>query len=91
MVKSLETSSALGLADWQNSVGVQLINSAQKKELSEYDYLINRLESDRFSAYQREALNCFTESSKLGSIKGAYNLGLCYEQGIGTIIDKDKV
>ncbi|XP_032781569.2 uncharacterized protein LOC116919661 [Daphnia magna] len=90
MVKSLETSSALGLADWQNSVGVQLINSAQKKELSEYDYLIDRLESDRFSAYQREALNCFTESSKLGSIKGAYNLGLCYEQGIGTIIDKDK-
>ncbi|XP_057367396.1 uncharacterized protein LOC130688429 [Daphnia carinata] len=90
MVKSLETSSALGLADWQNSVGIQLINSARKKELSEYDYLIDRLESDRFSAYQREALNCFRESKKLGSIKGAYNLGLCYEQGIGTIIDKEK-
>ncbi|KAI9555836.1 hypothetical protein GHT06_018353 [Daphnia sinensis] len=91
MVKSLETSSSVGLADWQNSVGVQLINSAQKKEISEYDYLIDhRLENDRFSAYQREALNCFKESRKLGSIKGAYNLGLCYEQGIGTIMDKDK-
>lgn len=91
MVKNLETSSALGLAEWQNSVGVELSKSAQKEVLSEYDYLINRFESDRFSAYQREAFNCFAESQKLGSIKGCYNLGLCYEQGIGTSIDRDKV
>ncbi len=91
MLKNLETSNNLGLAEWQNSVGVELINSAKKKELSEYDHLIKMSKTDRFSAYQKEAFNCFLESRRLGSAKGAYNLGICYEQGIGTSQNVEKV
>lgn len=86
-----ETDNHLGLADWQNSVGVELLMSAKKNELSEYDYLIRCKEKERSLAYQREAVLCFRESMKLGSAKGAYNLGICHEQGIGTSVDLDKV
>lgn len=91
MLQNLETSNNLELAEWQNSVGVELINSAKKKVLSEYDHLIKNSKTDRFSAYQSEAFNCFLESRRLGSAKGSYNLGICYEQGIGTSQNLDKV
>lgn len=91
MLHKLETNNHLGLADWQNSVGVELLTSANKNELSEYDYLIRSTENDRSLAYRREAVLCFTESMELGSAKGAYNLGICHEQGIGTSVDLDKV
>jgi TPR repeat protein len=91
MLKNLETDKNVGLAEWQNSVGVELVNSAKKKELSEYDYLIKNLKADRFSAYQREAFNCFQESRRLGSAKGAFNAGICYEQGVGTSQNLEKV
>nr|CAH0100601.1 unnamed protein product [Daphnia galeata] len=90
MLQNLETSNNLELAEWQNSVGVELINSAKKKVLSEYDHLIKNSKTDRFSAYQSEAFNCFLESRRLGSAKGSYNLGICYEQGIGTSQNLDK-
>ena len=55
-----------------------------------YDKLIH-CSGDRPSRYLQEALNCFEESRKLGSVKGTFNLGLCYEQGLGTCINLQKV
>ena len=91
LLETLEKSNLLGLADWQNSVGVELICSAKKNVMSEYDHLITNPKSDRTSVYKKEAFLCFKESMRLGSAKGAYNLGLCYEQGLGTSVDLDKV
>lgn len=91
MLEKLETCKNLGLSDWQNSVGVDLLTSAKKKKLSEHDHLVCSSSKDRFSAYEREAFLCFKESMKLGSAKGAYNLGICFEQGIGTSVDLGKV
>lgn len=91
MLEKLETSNYLELADWQNVVGVELISSAKKNKVSEYDHLITSPKADRTLAYKNEAFLCFLESRKLGSAKGAYNLGLCYEQGIGTSVDLEKV
>ena len=80
------------MGDWENSVGVELINSAANGTVSEYDHLITKhSKSGRAQAYRREAFLCFTEATNLGSEKGAYNLGICYEQGIGTAADVNKV
>ena len=87
MVQDLERGSFWGLSQLQNMVGVELINSAQGKDLSNIEITC----SGSSLLYQKEAFECFQESMKLGSTEGAYNSGICYEQGIGTDVNIDKV
>ena len=93
MMATLEKSEDLRLAEWQNSVGVSLLSAAEAGEISCYDHLINKTTTlaNRSSIYKREAFLCFQDSKKLGSVKGAFNLGICHEQGLGTSINIDKV
>ena len=93
LLTTLEKSQDLRLAEWQNSVGVSLLSSADAGEISCYDHLISGTTklANRSSVYKREAFLCFKDSKKLGSIKGAFNLGICHEQGLGTSVNIDKV
>ena len=93
ILEAIENSENLRLAEWQNSVGVQLLSAAETGEISCYDYLLNEPTTlaNRSSIYKREAFSCFKDSFALGSVKGAFNMGICYQQGLGTSIDLNKV
>ncbi len=41
--------------------------------------------------YRHQAALCFAEARRLGSARGAFNLGLCYELGLGTDADPETV
>ena len=91
LTQRLKQADDLLLGEWQNDAGVDLMTAAQSGgSCPKYDKLIH-CSGDRPSRYLQEALNCFEESRKLGSVKGTFNLGLCYEQGLGTCINLQKV
>lgn len=57
--------------------------------IGEYElhYGIKALEEKRY----KDALMHFSAGAKLSSPGSAFNLGLCYELGIGTLADQAKV
>ena len=79
------------MAAWQTQAGIELMSSAQTGMKCQLDYLISHSNQDQNSVYRREAFLCFKEARKLGGVKGAFNEGLCYEQGIGTRSNLEKV
>jgi len=77
-------------AELLNEAGVQLLSAHQKGETSLFEHWIPDARKDRKMSYVHQGFLCFQESRELGSEKGAFNLGLCYEQGFGTCISLEK-
>ena len=86
IVLNIEQGHNLRMADLLNETGVQLLSAHQRRETSLFGLWISQE-----SSYVDEAFSCLQQSRELGSEKGAFNLGLCYEQGFGTRIDLEKV
>jgi len=85
IVLNIEQGHNLRMADLLNETGVQLLSAHQRRETSLFGLWISQE-----SSYVDEAFSCLQQSRELGSEKGAFNLGLCYEQGFGTRIDLEK-
>lgn len=77
-------------AELLNEAGFQLLSAHQKEETSPYDRWISDKIKNKRTSYVSQAFLCFQESRRLGSKKGAFNLGLCHEQGFGTCINLEK-
>lgn len=90
MVHELEEESNLRMGDLLNEAGVQLLSHSQKGTSSFQQLFPSQLEGKK-STYQHEAFLCLKESANLGSMKGTFNLGVCYEQGWGTPVNLKKV
>lgn len=87
MVQTLERGGLLGLSSLQNCVGIEL--AREQGDLKDQEFMAIP-EYSQTSVYQKEAFKCFKASMELGSREGAYNMGICYEQGIGTSVNLDK-
>lgn len=62
MIADLRAGDTL-LADYYAAIGAQLLSSAQKGEISCFDFLIPAVsDANRKQAYQREAFLCLQES-----------------------------
>ena len=91
MANDLQFGNNLLTAEFENQAGVELANISENEQNS-YDFLIGKKKRKTTrKSYKKEAFLCFRESRKLGSTKGTFNLGLCYEQGLGTRVDLAKV
>ena len=54
------------------------------------EYYLQSADEDNYVDYYNKAFNYFKDAASLGNPKGLYNLGICYENGIGVKQDKNK-
>lgn len=90
IVLNIEHGHEMRKAELLNEAGVRLLSAYQKGETSLFENWISDKKKDKRPSYVHQGFLCFQESRKLGSGKGAFNLGLCYEQGFGTSVDLEK-
>lgn len=54
------------------------------------EYYLENADERTYREYYEKAIDCFRKSASLGNTGGLYNLGICYENGIGTKQDFNK-
>ena len=54
------------------------------------EYYLENADERTYREYYEKAIDCFKKSASLGNTGGLYNLGICYENGIGTKQDFNK-